>query len=112
MYRGEKKFVGADKKIQNILLSEEIKTITCCKLESASLENLEPNTEYTISIVSVDKSDTMSDPIELKIKTKVGSSPVFRQPNISTHGITDKYVPIYVYPASERNGPVRYSIVL
>ena len=33
---------------------------------------------------------------------------MFPQPNISRNGITEKYIPIYVHPASERYGPIRY----
>ena len=76
------------------------------------MENLEPNTKYTVSVVTVDESGRTSEPTELKMKTKIGSSPVFRQPNITTHAITDEFIPIYVYAASERNGPVRYSSFL
>jgi hypothetical protein len=107
-YRGEKRFIGGDKKITKIELPEKIKIVNCCKSNSARLKNLEANTQYTVSIVSMSTSQKMSESKELKIKTKVASSPPFPQPNVSRNDITDEYIPIYVHPASERYGPIRY----
>ena len=61
-----------------------------------------------MTIVSISKSRDVSESKELKIKTKVASSPAFPQPNISSNDITDKYIPISVHSASERNGPIRF----
>ena len=61
-----------------------------------------------MEIVSVSKSERASESKKIKIKTKVASSPMFPQPNISRNGITEEYIPIYVHPASERYGPIRY----
>lgn len=91
-----------------IEFSEKVETVECCNRKSASLQALEPSTMYTITIVSVGKSNRMSESKELKIKTKVSSSPVFATPNISRHDITDEYIAIFIHPASERNGPIRY----
>lgn len=81
----------------------------CCGL---SLKNIKPNTNYIVSVASQGTSSRVSEVKTIKIKTDVGASPVFSSPNISRNAITEEYIPIYLYAASNINGIIRCDIYL
>ena len=79
------------------------KEILYSSTDSFSFDGLEPNTEYTFSVVSIAKSNDRGDPINLIIKTPPLPPPISPPSNLhqiddSKNSITVGWIPAAVFP--------------
>ncbi|XP_020616069.1 receptor-type tyrosine-protein phosphatase delta-like [Orbicella faveolata] len=80
-------------------------------LQSHTLQGLVPHTTYQIEL-SAFNSMGEGPKIALTLKTDKGRPPPLQRPVIIENELSDEFVPIELEPASERNGPISYYIVV
>ena len=77
-------------------------------LQSYAIVDLVPHTTYEIEVSAVN-SIGEGPSIKLTVKTEKGKPPPLRRPVILEDELSDKFIPVELEVASERNGPIRYS---
>ena len=76
-------------------------------LQSYTIADLVPHTTYEIEVSALNSMGE-GPSIKLTVKTDKGKPPPLRRPVILEDELSDKFIPMELEIASERNGPIRY----